>query len=127
MLSARAFTRVQSIKVCARSAALARSWAFSGSVGRLVIVWLVVSSQGGAPGVTRTRGQRFRKPLLYPSELQGPRWHGAAARRSRPLRPTPMARPTKVLDRGALRKPEIVSTPGQFRCAGPEAAGLRPG
>ena len=24
-----------------------------------------------APGVTRTRGQRFRKPLLYPSELQG--------------------------------------------------------
>src|ERR687895_535441 len=26
----------------------------------------------GAPGVTRTPGQRFRKPLLYPSELQGP-------------------------------------------------------
>src|SRR5690349_20102838 len=31
-------------------------------------------SQGilaNAPGVTRTRGQRFRKPLLYPPELQG--------------------------------------------------------
>jgi hypothetical protein len=26
---------------------------------------------GSAPGVTRTPGQRFRKPLLYPSELQG--------------------------------------------------------
>ena len=24
-----------------------------------------------APGVIRTRGQRFRKPLLYPSELRG--------------------------------------------------------
>ena len=24
-----------------------------------------------APGVTRTPGQRFRKPLLYPPELQG--------------------------------------------------------
>ena len=26
----------------------------------------------GAPGVTRTPGTRFRKPLLYPPELQGP-------------------------------------------------------
>ena len=26
---------------------------------------------GCAPGVTRTPGQRFRKPLLYPPELQG--------------------------------------------------------
>ncbi len=25
----------------------------------------------GAPGVTRTPGTRFRKPLLYPPELQG--------------------------------------------------------
>jgi hypothetical protein len=25
-----------------------------------------------APGVTRTRGQQFRKLLLYPSELRGP-------------------------------------------------------
>ena len=24
-----------------------------------------------APGATRTPGQRFRKPLLYPSELRG--------------------------------------------------------
>ena len=24
-----------------------------------------------APGVTRTPGQRFRKPLLYPPELRG--------------------------------------------------------
>src|SRR5207244_672826 len=39
----------------------------------------VVSMKAGAtaivasstPGVTRTRGQRFRKPLLYPAELQG--------------------------------------------------------
>jgi hypothetical protein len=27
-----------------------------------------------APGVTRTPGQRFRKPLLYPPELQGQHW-----------------------------------------------------
>ena len=27
--------------------------------------------QGGSPGVTRTPDQRFRKPLLYPSELRG--------------------------------------------------------
>src|SRR5581483_1132010 len=26
---------------------------------------------GGSPGVTRTPDQRFRKPLLYPSELRG--------------------------------------------------------
>jgi hypothetical protein len=26
---------------------------------------------GSAPGVTRTPGQRFRKPLLYPPELRG--------------------------------------------------------
>ena len=25
----------------------------------------------GAPGVTRTPGKRFRKPLLYPPELRG--------------------------------------------------------
>jgi hypothetical protein len=25
----------------------------------------------GVPGVTRTRDQRFRKPLLYPAELRG--------------------------------------------------------
>src|SRR3970040_836307 len=28
--------------------------------------------RASAPGVTRTPGQRFRKPLLYPPELQGP-------------------------------------------------------
>jgi hypothetical protein len=27
--------------------------------------------KNGAPGVTRTPGTRFRKPLLYPPELQG--------------------------------------------------------
>jgi hypothetical protein len=27
--------------------------------------------QSGAPGVIRTPGTRFRKPLLYPPELQG--------------------------------------------------------
>src|SRR6266508_5650161 len=26
----------------------------------------------GGPGVSRTPGTRFRKPLLYPSELRGP-------------------------------------------------------
>src|SRR5881296_710625 len=29
------------------------------------------SASPSAPGVTRTPGQRFRKPLLYPPELQG--------------------------------------------------------
>src|SRR4029450_2569505 len=29
------------------------------------------TSQESAPGVTRTRDLRFRKPSLYPSELQG--------------------------------------------------------
>ena len=27
--------------------------------------------KSGAPGVTRTPGKRFRKPLLYPPELRG--------------------------------------------------------
>ena len=30
----------------------------------------------GGPGVSRTRDLRFRKPLLYPSELRGHLWHG---------------------------------------------------
>ena len=30
-----------------------------------------VMSESGAPGGTRTRDKRFRKPLLYPTELQG--------------------------------------------------------
>jgi hypothetical protein len=29
------------------------------------------AAAGNAPGVTRTRGQQFRKLLLYPSELRG--------------------------------------------------------
>jgi hypothetical protein len=29
--------------------------------------------EDNAPGVTRTPGQRFRKPLLYPPELRGRR------------------------------------------------------
>ena len=67
-VSAVEFTRVQSRKVCARSAA---DSLFSLSTGVLVMG----GRMGGpsAPGVTRTRGQRFRKPLLYPSELQGQR------------------------------------------------------
>ena len=28
-------------------------------------------NSSSAPGVTRTPGQRFRKPLLYPTELRG--------------------------------------------------------
>src|SRR3569623_160333 len=31
----------------------------------------VLRSREGAPGVSRTRDQQFRKLLLYPSELQG--------------------------------------------------------
>jgi hypothetical protein len=30
-----------------------------------------VAGSANAPGVIRTPGQRFRKPLLYPPELQG--------------------------------------------------------
>src|SRR5205085_3711860 len=35
--------------------------------------WMVLVPPAGssAPGVTRTRGQQFRKLLLYPSELRG--------------------------------------------------------
>src|SRR3989442_2620676 len=32
---------------------------------------LTAPGPSNAPGVTRTPGQRFRKPLLYPPELQG--------------------------------------------------------
>ncbi len=30
-----------------------------------------VNENSGGPGVSRTRDLRFRKPLLYPSELRG--------------------------------------------------------
>ena len=30
-----------------------------------------VEDESGGPGVSRTRDLRFRKPLLYPSELRG--------------------------------------------------------
>ena len=36
-----------------------------------LIVKPVPESGCNAPGVTRTRDLRFRKPLLYPTELQG--------------------------------------------------------
>src|SRR5207247_470553 len=36
-----------------------------------VLFYLGCSTNVHAPGVTRTPGQRFRKPLLYPPELQG--------------------------------------------------------
>src|SRR3989454_12635166 len=42
---------------CRLSPLLARAW--------------IRSASPSAPGVTRTPGQRFRKPLLYPPELQG--------------------------------------------------------
>src|SRR5688500_572235 len=35
--------------------------------------WVVGGVRIHAPGVTRTPGQRCRKPLRYPPELQGPR------------------------------------------------------
>ena len=31
----------------------------------------VLASNSGTPGATRTHDTRFRKPLLYPTELQG--------------------------------------------------------
>ena len=31
----------------------------------------ILASKSGTPGATRTRDTRFRKPLLYPPELQG--------------------------------------------------------
>src|SRR5882762_7603891 len=37
----------------------------------LCYVLILFSGPPSAPGVTRTPGQRFRKPLLYPPELQG--------------------------------------------------------
>ena len=33
-------------------------------------IYCVFFSLGGAPGVTRTRDPRFRKPMLYPAELR---------------------------------------------------------
>ena len=33
--------------------------------------WVDLLKKNGAPGVIRTPGTRFRKPLLYPPELQG--------------------------------------------------------
>ena len=41
------------------------------SWGHLPISSRVFSWISGGPGVTRTLDLRFRKPLLYPSELQG--------------------------------------------------------
>ena len=32
---------------------------------------LLLASNSGTPGATRTHDTRFRKPLLYPPELQG--------------------------------------------------------
>src|SRR5438034_9574669 len=43
------------------------------------------STPPSAPGVTRTPGQRFRKPLLYPPELQG-LTRGRRCRKRRNLR-----------------------------------------
>ena len=31
----------------------------------------ILASKSGTPGATRTPDTRFRKPLLYPPELQG--------------------------------------------------------
>ena len=33
--------------------------------------WGNLASKSGTPGESRTHDTRFRKPLLYPSELQG--------------------------------------------------------
>jgi hypothetical protein len=43
-------------------------------------------TDGGAPGVTRTPGTRFRKPLLCPPELRG---HSRSARRQSLILPSP--------------------------------------
>ena len=42
-------------------------------MGRLFVLWVlfVAMIKILGPGATRTHGTRFRKPLLYPPELQG--------------------------------------------------------
>src|SRR5689334_15784719 len=47
------------------------------------------SDLGGGPGWSRTSGTRFRKPLLYPSELRGQR--GATLVDRFTLRKAPLA------------------------------------
>jgi hypothetical protein len=48
-------------------------WSDCTSVYRFELNLTVIGSTRSlsAPGVTRTPGQRFRKPLLYPPELRG--------------------------------------------------------
>ena len=50
--------------------------------------------QDGSPGVIRTPDQRFRKPLLYPSELQG---HAVRNHYSLSQVPKPMASVTTLI------------------------------
>ena len=50
------------------------NWSQKGEMGKVAkrVGGETLSSKAiaGAPGRTRTRGPRFRKPLLYPPELQ---------------------------------------------------------
>src|SRR4051794_23064498 len=52
------------------------SWVLGSTVVAIFPTVNVASARSAppdhAPGVTRTRGQQFRKLLLYPSELRGP-------------------------------------------------------
>ena len=54
------------------------NWSQRGEMGegakRLEAETLSNKRIAGAPGRTRTRGPRFRKPLLYPPELQAHLW-----------------------------------------------------
>src|SRR3954466_3934782 len=68
MLTNRELMRNQSTKLSAFG------WVVSTSVTGVVMgLHVIVTSDArrSAPGVTRTPGQRFRKPLLYPPELRG--------------------------------------------------------
>jgi hypothetical protein len=61
-------------RTCATShRELRRESIVNGMPRQLVQIAVIARLRGGvsAPGVTRTPGQRFRKPLLYPPELRG--------------------------------------------------------
>src|SRR4051812_34032078 len=70
-----------------------------------------------APGVTRTRGQRFRKPLLYPSELQG------LNRERRALRVAPVPARTTLGDPGRC---EVGAGCGNLKNIATKALSVKP-
>src|ERR1035437_4205142 len=63
----RASRRREKSKVCNRSAIFAER-----SFELAPLKWMEALEINGGPGQSRTADLRFRKPLLYPSELRGP-------------------------------------------------------